>query len=104
VALGCRDAADCRIKLLSGAGLNHGSGGGRDDESRASTKKEANMPTGKRPPVRVTFPEEPPELTPAAAQALLKTLMKTYEEQITNEGRSGARLKRSVAADGPSAT
>jgi hypothetical protein len=49
VALGCRDAADCRIKLLSGAGLNHGSEGGRDDESRASTEKEANISTGKRP-------------------------------------------------------
>ncbi|HEY7146978.1 MAG TPA: hypothetical protein VH637_22255 [Streptosporangiaceae bacterium] len=49
------------------------------------------MPTGKRPPVEVILPEEPPELTPAAARALLKILMKAYEEQVANEGRSGAR-------------
>jgi hypothetical protein len=54
-------------------------------------EKEANMPTGKRPPVEVILPEEPPELTPAAARALLKILMKAYEEQVANEGRSGAR-------------
>jgi len=62
------------------------------------------MPTGKRPPVKVILPEEPPELTPAAARAPLKILMKAYEEQVAKEGRSGARPERSAAADGPSAT
>lgn len=62
------------------------------------------MPRGKRPPVKVILPEEPPELSPAAARTLLKILMKAYEEQVANEGRSEAMPERAAAADGPSAT
>ncbi len=32
-------------------------------------------------PVRVLLPEEPPELTPAAAKALLRILLKAYADQ-----------------------
>jgi hypothetical protein len=46
------------------------------------------MPGGKRPAGKVILPEDPPELTPAAARALLKILMKAHEEQVANEGRS----------------
>lgn len=42
----------------------------------------------KRPRVLVVLPEEPPELTPDAARALLRILLKAADQQReTNEGR-----------------
>src|SRR5450759_3930125 len=38
-----------------------------------------------RRPVRVVLPDEPPTLTPAAAQALLRVLLKAYEAQHHQE-------------------
>lgn len=35
----------------------------------------------RREPVKVVLPPEPPELTPGAARALLRILVKAYEQQ-----------------------
>lgn len=75
----------------------------RNDKSRNSTK-ETNVSEGKRPPVKVILPEEPPELTPAAAQGLLKILMKAYEKQVADKGRTEAKQEQSIPADRLSAT
>jgi hypothetical protein len=39
----------------------------------------------RRKPIKVILPPEPPELTPAAARALLKVLVKAYERQQAGE-------------------
>jgi len=46
-----------------------------------------------RRPVRVVLPDEPPTLTPAAAQALLRVLLKAHaaqsDEQTADSGQEG---------------
>ena len=40
-----------------------------------------------RRPVRVILPDEPPALTPAAARALLRILLKAHAETTAHEGK-----------------
>jgi hypothetical protein len=40
----------------------------------------------RRESVKVVLPPEPPELTPSAARALLRILVKTYRQQVEATG------------------
>ena len=42
-----------------------------------------------RRPVRVILPDEPPTLTPAAARALLRVLLKAHAAQTADSGQEG---------------
>jgi hypothetical protein len=46
----------------------------------------------RREPIKVVLPSEPPELTPGAARALLKILVKAHEKQ------AGAATEMPVAS------
>ena len=50
----------------------------------------------RREPIRVVLPPEPPELTPSAARALLRILVKAYEQQ-----QAGAASEVPAASDKP---
>lgn len=45
--------------------------------------------TDKPGPITVILPPEPPRLTPDAARALLKILMKAHERQVGGEAAQG---------------
>jgi hypothetical protein len=52
----------------------------------------ANEP--ERQPINVVLPPEPPNLTPGAARALLRILVKAYEKQAADEDSSFAVTRR----------
>ena len=49
--------------------------------SRAGPRPGAHRHGDSRRPVRVVLPDEPPQLTPAAARALLRVLLKAHAAQ-----------------------
>lgn len=50
--------------------------------------------SAERDPVTVILPEEPPTLTPGAARALLRILLKAYEKQTEDEARTSGRRRQ----------
>jgi hypothetical protein len=61
-----------------------------DNRPRSGPRREARRKTPDKEPVRVILPDEPPRLTPGAATALLRILLKAHDHLTDADNPQGA--------------
>ena len=54
----------------------------------------------RREPIKVVLPAEPPKLTPGAARALLRILVKAYDKQAAEAGEASAAAETCACVGG----
>jgi hypothetical protein len=61
-----------------------------DNRPRSGPRRDTRRKTPDKEPIRVILPDEPPRLTPGAAAALLRILLKAHDRLTDTDHPEGA--------------